>query len=168
MIDVNNWLAVLATLFGAVFGSATTFLSQRATARETSREAEREAVRREERERRDADRLEQREKRERAAQRRDLLRQAVHALLDAAQDIDQVASHRQQDDRDHALVHKLWLTYHQLAVLAPQHLTNHAWDYAVVLNEVFWKGTPNGEPVWEVLQGPRDQFDRAAHVAMAE
>ncbi|GAB1511115.1 hypothetical protein [Actinophytocola sp. KF-1] len=168
MIDVNNWMAVLATLFGGAFGSVTTFLSQRATARETSREAEREAVRREERERRDADRLEQRERRERAAQRRDLLRHTVHALLDAAQDIDQAASHRQQDDRDHTLVHKLWLTYHQLAVIAPEHLTDRARDYAVALDTVFWRGTPNGEPVWEVLQEPREKFDRAARVEMAE
>ncbi|WET81617.1 hypothetical protein P3102_10565 [Amycolatopsis sp. QT-25] len=107
-----------------------------------------------------------REQRERAAHRREILRQAVDALLVSAQEVDQVVNHR--PDRDPPTIHLLWLNYHRLAIIASSQLRKPAKEFADALNEAFWHGTPDGEEVWEYLHVFRERFDTAAHRELDE
>lgn len=137
-----TWLVILGTLLGTVIGSASSLLSQQLA----SRAAER------------------RERLASEAQHREERRQAIEAFLEAAQEVDRVASH--QDDRPPEIIHQLWLRYHRLAILASDQLQGPLKEFADILNLSFWEGTSDGGPLWQHLQGPRDRFGIAARAEL--
>jgi hypothetical protein len=141
---VGDWITVLGTVVGTGLGGLIGVWSQRSSRRDT----------------------EQREQRERAARRREILRLAVDALLVSAQEVDQVVNH--QPDRDPSTIHLLWLNYHRLAIIASPELRKPAKEFADALNHVFWEGAPNGVEVWEYLHVVREGFDNAARRELDE
>ncbi|WP_328451975.1 hypothetical protein [Amycolatopsis sp. NBC_00438] len=136
-----TWLAVLGTLLGTVIGSVSTVLSNSLA----SRAARRERLASE-------------------AQRREARRQAIEEFLEAAQEVDRVASH--QEDRPPEVIHRLWLRNHRLAIVASNRLQDPLKEFVDALDTSFWEGTPDGRPLWRHLHKPRDRFGLAARTEL--
>lgn len=113
----------------------------------------------------------------RRMQKRTELRDSIHAFLDAVQAAESFAdpasvprSERADSAARHVerneLLHKMWFRKRALEVGATAELEAAAETLTVTMRDVMFGNLPDGQDMWEYLDGPRTAFMRCAHDAL--
>ncbi|MCV7193135.1 hypothetical protein [Mycolicibacterium brumae] len=105
------------------------------------------------------------------------LREAIHEFLDAVQEAESFADPASVTGSDRAdsaarrsvrntLLHRMWFRKRALEVVAGDELEMAAETLTVTMRDVMFGNLPEGQDMWECLDGPRTAFLRSAHAAL--
>jgi ribonuclease HI len=97
--------------------------------------------------------------RSRLAQRREELRAAIDALIDATQSAERAAGQKDSEIRSDAH-QKLWTSHKRLTMLTSGRLTAATDEYCDLLNECLW--SPTEEPAWVRVSHTSRRFRQVA------